>query len=42
MSEKKGKAHNLHIDYGWLAIAALVVIAATLAIYADRAFCGYL
>lgn len=34
MSEKKGKAHNLHIDYGWLAIAALVVIAATLAIYA--------
>ncbi len=32
MSEKKGKAQ--HIDYGWLAIAALVVIAATLAIYA--------
>ncbi len=32
MSEKKGKAQ--HIDYGWLAIAALVVIAVTLAIYA--------
>ncbi len=32
MTEKKGKSQ--HIDYGWIAIAALVVIAATLAIYA--------
>lgn len=42
MSEKKGKNRYiaegtkkpLHIDYGWIAIAALVVIAVTLAIFA--------